>query len=101
MVNWLNRLRHMMNRNSIRGSRRNIAAHYDLGNDFYRLWLDPSMTYSCALFENGEADLEQAQTTQVRPPARSAGGKARSTGARDRLRLGRIRAGGRQSVAFA
>ncbi len=61
MVNWLNRFRHMLNRNSIRGSRRNIAAHYDLGNDFYRLWLDPSMTYSCALFENGEEDLEQAQ----------------------------------------
>jgi cyclopropane-fatty-acyl-phospholipid synthase len=60
-VNWLNRFRHLLNRNSIRGSRRNIAAHYDLGNDFYRLWLDPSMTYSCALFENGETDLEQAQ----------------------------------------
>ena len=58
---WLNRLRHRMNRNSIRGSRRNIAAHYDLGNDFYRLWLDPSMTYSSALFENGETDLERAQ----------------------------------------
>jgi cyclopropane-fatty-acyl-phospholipid synthase len=60
-VSWLNRLRHRMNRNSIRGSRRNIAAHYDLGNDFYRLWLDPSMTYSSALFERGETDFEQAQ----------------------------------------
>jgi len=58
---WLNRLRHRMNRNSIRGSRRNISAHYDLGNDFYRLWLDPSMTYSSALFEKGETNLEQAQ----------------------------------------
>jgi len=61
LVNWLNRFRHLLNRNSIRGSRRNIAAHYDLGNDFYRLWLDPSMTYSCALFDSGVADLEQAQ----------------------------------------
>jgi cyclopropane-fatty-acyl-phospholipid synthase len=60
-VKWFTRLRHRMNRNSIRGSRRNIAAHYDLGNDFYRLWLDPSMTYSSALFEHGETDLEQAQ----------------------------------------
>ena len=55
MVNWLNRFRHLLNRNSIRGSRRNIAAHYDLGNDFYRLWLDPSMTY---LFSCAEALLE-------------------------------------------
>jgi cyclopropane-fatty-acyl-phospholipid synthase len=61
LVSWLNRLRHRMNRNSLRGSRRNIAAHYDLGNSFYRLWLDPSMTYSSALFDNGETDLEQAQ----------------------------------------
>ena len=61
LIGWLNRFRHMLNRNSIRGSRRNIAAHYDLGNDFYRLWLDPSMTYSSALFESGETDLEQAQ----------------------------------------
>jgi cyclopropane-fatty-acyl-phospholipid synthase len=61
LVGWLNRFRHMLNRNSIRGSRRNIAAHYDLGNDFYRLWLDPSMTYSSALFENGETDLQRAQ----------------------------------------
>ena len=61
VINWLNRFRHVLNRNSVRGSRRNIAAHYDLGNDFYRLWLDPSMTYSAALFENGEPDLERAQ----------------------------------------
>jgi len=61
LVTWLNRFRHTLNRNSIRGSRRNIAAHYDLGNDFYGLWLDPSMTYSSALFENGERDLERAQ----------------------------------------
>ena len=43
-------LRHRLRRNSRAGSRRNIHAHYDLGNDFYRLWLDESMTYSSALF---------------------------------------------------
>ena len=45
------RLRHWMRRNTREQARRNIAAHYDLGNDFYRLWLDPTMTYSSALFE--------------------------------------------------
>lgn len=54
------RLRHLFNRNSRVGSRRNILAHYDLGNDFYRLWLDPSMTYSAALFD-GVDSLEAAQ----------------------------------------
>ena len=44
-----------MNRNTRAGSRRNISAHYDLGNDFYRLWLDETMTYSSALFEAGDA----------------------------------------------
>lgn len=54
------RLRHLFNRNSRAGSRRNIMAHYDLGNDFYRLWLDPTMTYSAALFDGVES-LEAAQ----------------------------------------
>lgn len=47
--------------NNRRGSRRNISAHYDLGNDFYQLWLDPSMSYSAALFSPAHADLESAQ----------------------------------------
>ncbi len=55
------RLRHLFNRNSRAGSRRNIHAHYDIGNDFYQLWLDPSMTYSSALFTADSATLEQAQ----------------------------------------
>ena len=49
------RLKHLLNRNSRRGSRRNIHAHYDLGNAFYREWLDDSMTYSSAMF-SGPAD---------------------------------------------
>ena len=44
------RLKHLLNRNTRAGSRKNIHAHYDIGNDFYRLWLDPSMTYSSAVF---------------------------------------------------
>ncbi|WP_171524691.1 class I SAM-dependent methyltransferase, partial [Acinetobacter baumannii] len=44
------RLRHLLRRNSRRGSRRNIHLHYDLGNDFYRLWLDEGMAYSSACF---------------------------------------------------
>ncbi|WP_440996480.1 class I SAM-dependent methyltransferase [Arhodomonas sp. SL1] len=49
------------NRNTLRGSRRNIAAHYDLGNDFYRLWLDETMTYSAALFTHPGQPLAEAQ----------------------------------------
>ena len=51
---WLDRLRHWLHKNNRKGSRRNIAAHYDLGNDFYRLWLDPSMTYSSALRDRSD-----------------------------------------------
>ncbi|MCP5153211.1 MAG: class I SAM-dependent methyltransferase [Ectothiorhodospiraceae bacterium] len=57
----LERLRHRLRDNSRSGSRRNIAYHYDLGNDFYRLWLDPGMTYSCALFARPDTTLEAAQ----------------------------------------
>jgi cyclopropane-fatty-acyl-phospholipid synthase len=51
---------HALRRNSRTGSRRNIAAHYDLGNDFFALFLDPSWTYSCAIFDDPEASLEEA-----------------------------------------
>ncbi len=57
----LNRLFHRLHDNSRRGSRRNIAFHYDLGNDFYEQWLDRTMTYSAALFDDPNASLEQAQ----------------------------------------
>jgi cyclopropane-fatty-acyl-phospholipid synthase len=59
-----NRLRHMLNKNSLAGSRRNIYAHYDLGNEFFRLFLDPTMMYSCAKFEPGD-DLTAAQLRKV------------------------------------
>lgn len=54
------RLRHWLNRNSRAGSKRNIMAHYDLGNDFYRQWLDETMSYSSAIYTDG-ADLPTAQ----------------------------------------
>ena len=56
------RLTHLLRANTRRGSRRNIHAHYDLGNEFYAAWLDATMTYSAALFEgDDERTLEQAQ----------------------------------------
>ncbi len=57
----LYRIKHLFNRNSRSGSRRNIHAHYDIGNRFYTLWLDDSMTYSSALFAQPEFTLKQAQ----------------------------------------
>ncbi len=56
----LRALAHLARRNSRAGSRRNIAAHYDLGNDFFELFLDETMTYSCGLFERPDASLAEA-----------------------------------------
>lgn len=60
-LRWLDMARHSLFRNTLRRSRQNVHRHYDLGNDFYRLWLDDSMTYSCALFEQEDMSLEAAQ----------------------------------------
>ena len=60
-----NRLRHRLRANTKRGSRKNIMAHYDLGNEFYRLWLDPTMTYSSAIFRRGGESLEEAQQIKI------------------------------------
>ena len=63
----LYRARHLLHRNSRRGSAKNIHAHYDLGNAFYRLWLDPTMNYSSAWFDGVRTgDLAQAQRAKVR-----------------------------------
>jgi cyclopropane-fatty-acyl-phospholipid synthase len=56
---------HWLNRNTRGGSRRNISAHYDLGNDFFRLFLDPTMMYSSAIFEPATLSLEQAQCVRL------------------------------------
>jgi cyclopropane-fatty-acyl-phospholipid synthase len=57
----LSMLSYLLKLNSLKGSKKNIHAHYDLGNDFYKLWLDPSMTYSSAIFKDQNDSLEQAQ----------------------------------------
>ena len=51
--------------NTVRGSRRNIHAHYDIGNDFYKLWLDRQLVYTCAYFPTPDATLEEAQTAKL------------------------------------
>ena len=61
LVRTFERLRHWLRSNHKLQARKNIAHHYDLGNDFYRLWLDESMTYSSALFLTGQESLEKAQ----------------------------------------
>ncbi len=63
-VRIVNRLAHRLRDNGLGQARQNIAAHYDLGNDFYAEWLDPSMTYSAALFEPGDT-LEQGQQRKI------------------------------------
>ncbi|MCF3594657.1 cyclopropane-fatty-acyl-phospholipid synthase family protein [Rhodobacteraceae bacterium LMO-12] len=61
LVRAFERLRHWMNSNTKEQARENISYHYDLGNEFYALWLDDTMTYSSALFETGQESLEAAQ----------------------------------------
>ena len=66
VARFVQSLRHWFNRNTRRQARRNIYAHYDIGNSFYSAWLDPSMTYSSALFEDGTNDLTAAQHNKYR-----------------------------------
>lgn len=63
---WLNFLRHLMRANTIKGSSRNIREHYDMSNEFFATLLDPSMTYSAALFDGDNNNLEQAQRNKIR-----------------------------------
>lgn len=76
-ASWLmtavQRLRHWLNENTLTNSKKNISAHYDLGNNFYSAWLDPSMTYSSALFADGAESLEAAQTAKYRALAADMG----------------------------
>ena len=76
---WLGRLvyraRHLLNRNSKTNSRKNIHAHYDLGNAFYELWLDDTMNYSSAWFETPEQSMGDAQRAKVRRALAMAGVK--------------------------
>ncbi|MDR9486261.1 MAG: cyclopropane-fatty-acyl-phospholipid synthase family protein [Sediminimonas sp.] len=61
LVRAFERVRHWLRSNNKRQARRNISYHYDLGNEFYKLWLDDTMTYSSALFETGQESLDRAQ----------------------------------------
>ncbi len=68
------RVKHLLNRNSRRGSAKNIHAHYDIGNSFYREWLDETMNYSSALFEGDRSQpMPQAQHAKVRRALRECG----------------------------
>ena len=65
---WANPIRaflHWLNRNTRKGSRSNIAAHYDLGNDFFELFLDPTLTYSSGIFPTPEATMEEASVEKL------------------------------------
>ncbi len=64
---------HRLRRNTVTQSRKNISAHYDLGNDFYRLWLDETMTYSSAVFESADQGVADAQRAKYRRIAEGAG----------------------------
>ena len=64
-INLPSALGHRLKRNSRRGSRRNIREHYDLGNDLFALFLDRTMTYSCAVFESDDASLEEASIAKL------------------------------------
>ena len=71
-LSWtINRIRHAFRPNSREGARKNIHAHYDLGNAFYSRWLDPTMTYSSAKYETPGQSLAQAQTAKYRALAQS------------------------------
>ena len=66
LMRFVQIVRHWFNRNTRRQARRNIYAHYDIGNAFYSAWLDPSMTYSSALFEDHAQDSTAAQNNKYR-----------------------------------
>ena len=70
-INSIEKLRHQRRDNSKRGSRRNIAAHYDLGNEFYSHWLDNSMSYSSALFTDFGEELEVGQNRKYQRLAKA------------------------------
>jgi len=65
LITSIQRLLHWINRNTREGARRNISAHYDLGNDFFALWLDETMMYSSAMFESPDQSLADAQVNRL------------------------------------
>ena len=75
LVRLYERFRHWMNSNSKTQAKKNISYHYDLGNKFYRLWLDETMTYSSAKFETGQESLEKAQKEKYKSMVDQMGAK--------------------------
>ena len=71
ILGFLNNMRHAINKNTRAGSKRNIMAHYDLGNSFYEKWLDPTMTYSSARFPTATDNLADAQINKYRSLAKA------------------------------
>lgn len=71
LTQWINRIIHILRPNTREGAKRNIYAHYDLGNEFYALWLDATMTYSSALFRDSQQTLRDAQNEKYRALAAS------------------------------
>ena len=65
LANPFNKIIHKKRQNSIKGSKKNILAHYDLSNDFYRLWLDSTMTYSCGVFLNEDSSMKEASVEKL------------------------------------
>ena len=65
LIKPINKMIHRSRQNTLQGSKKNIVAHYDLSNDFYRLWLDPTMTYSCAFFKDESVTLEEASKEKL------------------------------------
>ena len=80
---------HWLNRNTAAGSRRNIAAHYDLRNDFFELFLDETMAYSCGIFESPDSTLLDASTAKFEAACSKPETLPGPAPARDRHRLGR------------
>jgi len=71
IAQFIANVRHMLRSNTKKGSKRNILAHYDLGNDFYSAWLDPTMTYSSAIFTSPDQTMMDGQLAKYRAIARN------------------------------
>ena len=65
IIKPINKFIHYRRQNTIIGSKNNILAHYDLSNDFYKLWLDKTMTYSCGIFKDDKTTLEEASIEKL------------------------------------
>ena len=85
------RARHKTRGNTVNGSRKNIAEHYDLSNDFFRLFLDERMVYSSAVYETETDTLEDAPGAKTGPDVQEAGVDAGRSSAGNRHRVGRLR----------